>query len=65
LLVAPDDPPAIARALRAVRDDPASAAVRAMSARDRIERQFRAEAWLAAHDRVYASLLAPRRLPSL
>jgi glycosyltransferase involved in cell wall biosynthesis len=65
LLVAPDDPPAIARALRAVRDDPASAAVRAMSARDRIERQFRAEAWLAAHDRVYASLLAPRQLPSL
>jgi glycosyltransferase involved in cell wall biosynthesis len=53
LLVAPDDPAALAAAIRAVRTDPAAAAARARAARCRLAAQFGVEPWLERYAEIY------------
>lgn len=53
LLVSPDDPPAIARAIQAVRNAPAATAARVVAARERLDSAFSLEPWLRAYDRLY------------
>lgn len=57
LLVAPDDPPALADAIAAVRRDPVGARERAARARDRLRRQFSLPAWLDRYEVLYRSLV--------
>jgi glycosyltransferase involved in cell wall biosynthesis len=58
LLVAPDDAPALARAIVAVRDDPAAAARRASAARARLAAEFAPEPWIDRYAALYQSLIA-------
>lgn len=60
LLVAPESPRAIARALEELRAHADGAARRARAARERLERQFAMPAWIDAVRSVYASV-APMR----
>jgi glycosyltransferase involved in cell wall biosynthesis len=52
-LVAPEDPDALAAALRELHGDTAEAARRANAARRRIDTDFALGPWLDAHERVY------------
>jgi glycosyltransferase involved in cell wall biosynthesis len=56
LLVAPENPGALAEAIASVRRDPASAAVRAEAARARVATTFAPAPWLDAYASLYASL---------
>jgi glycosyltransferase involved in cell wall biosynthesis len=56
LIVPPENPSALAAAIRAVHDAPAAAATRARRARERLQAEFGADSWLAKHDEVYASV---------
>jgi len=60
ILVEPENPAAIARALETLRADPAGARLRAAAARDRLRRGFGVAAWLDGVDEVYAAALARR-----
>jgi glycosyltransferase involved in cell wall biosynthesis len=57
LLVAVDNPHALAVAMTEVRDNPAAAVVRATAARARLERDFVLDEWVKRYDRVYRSVL--------
>lgn len=57
MLVQPEDPAELARALISVLHDPAAATLRAHSARARLDAEFGPEEWLARHENLYASLL--------
>jgi glycosyltransferase involved in cell wall biosynthesis len=57
LLVEPGDHVALADAIRNVYGDRASAAARARSAHERVEREFSYDAWLARYERLYASVV--------
>ena len=63
-LVAPNDPVALAAALRAVYRDPAQARARACRAHARLERDFSLGPWLARYERIYrqVSQAAPAAL---
>jgi glycosyltransferase involved in cell wall biosynthesis len=64
LLVPPEDPAALARALAEVRREPRRAAGRAAAARRRLIADFAPEPWLARYESLYRELqLHPRRLP--
>lgn len=56
LLVPPEDPASLAEALLRVIDDPAAAAGRAVAARQRLERDFQVEPWVAAYEAIYAEV---------
>ena len=56
LLVPPDDPSALADAIRRVWADPAAAAARARRARERLATGFALAPWLASYERIYRSL---------
>ena len=56
LLVPPDDPVALAEAIRRVHADPATAASRAARARQRLAGDFAPAPWLASYERIYQSL---------
>lgn len=56
LLVRPDDPAALADAIRRVHADPAAAAARAARARQRVTNEFASAPWLASYERIYRSL---------
>jgi glycosyltransferase involved in cell wall biosynthesis len=56
LLVPPEDPAALARAIRIVYDDPAAAATRARAARARLNAEFAFEPWIDRYDTIYRSL---------
>jgi glycosyltransferase involved in cell wall biosynthesis len=56
LLISPDDPAALAEAIRCVRADPAAAAARARRARERLANKFALAPWLAAYERIYRSV---------
>lgn len=53
LLVSPEQPAALAAAMRSVLDDPAAAKRRAEAARLRLAREFGPEQWLARYEEVY------------
>jgi glycosyltransferase involved in cell wall biosynthesis len=65
LLVPPDDPAALARAIERVRSDPTGAAARARTARARLHDRYSIEAWCASYTRVYRSALSPGPQPML
>ena len=62
LLVPPDDPAALADAIRRVWTDPAGAATRAVRARERLATGFALAPWLASYERIYRSLRRMRRV---
>lgn len=53
LLVPPENPPALAEALRAIRGDSAAAHRRACAAAERLEREFGVEGWIDRYESVY------------
>jgi len=57
LLVSPEDPAAVAAALRDIRNDPAGARARAARAADRIDTDFSAATWRERYDAVYRACL--------
>ncbi len=57
LLVESGDHVALADAIRNIYEDRVSAAVRARSAHERVEREFSYDAWLARYERLYASVV--------
>jgi glycosyltransferase involved in cell wall biosynthesis len=56
ILVPPDDPAALAEAIRASMDDPAGRAARARRAAARAAAAYALEPWLDRHDAIYRSL---------
>jgi len=62
LLVPPDDPGALADAVRSVWADPVAAAARARRARERLATGFALAPWLASYDRIYRSLRSARSM---
>ena len=60
-LVDPEDSQAIARALAAIRADPAEARRRCEAARRRLEEDFSLEPWIERYEDLYRSLVAPSR----
>jgi glycosyltransferase involved in cell wall biosynthesis len=62
LLVPPEDPAALAAALRSLHADRASSAARAASARERVARELSVDAWLDAYEAAYAG--RPHLTPS-
>jgi len=61
-LVAPDDPTALAAAIRAVHRDPAAARERAQRARERLLRDFTVPPWVDRYESIYR--LVSRRAPA-
>ena len=61
MLVPPEDPEALAAAIRAVYDDPAAARARAAAAQERLRSQFGLQPWLEAYETLYRRLAAERR----
>ena len=59
-LVPPEDPAALARAIRDALDDPVSGRTRAAHARARLRTHYAAAPWLDRYDRLYADLAAAR-----
>ncbi len=58
LLIPPEDPLALASAIRDVHDHPVDAARRASHARSRLERDFAAMPWLESYERIYRDAVA-------
>jgi glycosyltransferase involved in cell wall biosynthesis len=61
ILVPPEDPSALANAIRAVFHDPGAAIERARRAKHRLVTTFSSDAWLARHEEIYTSAIAERR----
>lgn len=57
LLVPPEEPRALAAAIRSVYQDGAGAAIRALAGRERLDAEFALPAWLERYDAVYDDLL--------
>lgn len=60
LIVPPEDPGALAAAIRRVMEDPVAAQRRAEAARVRLEQQLAPEQWVEAYRNVYESAIAHR-----
>lgn len=61
LLVAPEDPAALAAAMREALSDRAASSARADAARARLETQFGTDAWLDRHEALYAAVRRTQR----
>jgi glycosyltransferase involved in cell wall biosynthesis len=61
LVVPPEDPPALAAAIRTLIGDGISAETRAIAARQRLRSEFNLEVWLARHHELYRRLAADQR----
>jgi glycosyltransferase involved in cell wall biosynthesis len=61
LLVPPEDPAALAGAIRAVHADPAGAASRARAARRRLDSDYGVAGWVARYDGTYAAVTRASR----
>jgi glycosyltransferase involved in cell wall biosynthesis len=59
LLVAPEDPAALATAIRSIHDHQTEARERALRARVRLETKFAMAGWLDRHDEVYDAVQPP------
>ncbi len=59
LLVPPEDPEALAGAIREVYFEPDRASLRARSAKQKLARDFSGDRWLARYEEVYAGVLRP------
>jgi glycosyltransferase involved in cell wall biosynthesis len=55
-LVAPENPSALARVIDEVAQDPAAAQARASNARQRLDRDFNVDTWLARYESIYRSI---------
>jgi glycosyltransferase involved in cell wall biosynthesis len=60
LLIPPEDPSALAFAIREVHDHPIDAARRASHARSRLDRDFTTTSWLEAYERIYRNAMISR-----
>jgi glycosyltransferase involved in cell wall biosynthesis len=60
ILIQPEDPAALASAIRRVHDAPADARNRAAQARDRLEKEFAAAPWIDSYGRIYERAIANR-----
>jgi glycosyltransferase involved in cell wall biosynthesis len=60
MLVPPEDPGALAEAIRSAIQDPAAATRRVESAAQRLDANFGMERWIDAHDRVYNIIVSNR-----
>ena len=60
LLVPPNDPAALAAAIRSVYADPNAAAARARAAQQRLSQNFAAEPWLASYEALYRRIARSR-----
>jgi glycosyltransferase involved in cell wall biosynthesis len=60
LLIPPEDPRALAAAIREAHEHPADAAARAARARRRLEKDFAAAPWIDAYDRIYRAATEAR-----
>ena len=61
LLVAPDDPEALAAAIRSALEDRTTAMTRAREARTHLGSHFSTEPWLDRYERLYRALIASTR----
>ncbi len=61
-LVPPEDPAALAAAIRSVAADPEAARARARRARARLAADRAVEPWVARYDAIYRAVIAPRAL---
>lgn len=61
LLVPPNDPAALADALRTLMLDKDGASARAANAHQRLQREFGLEAWIASHTELYRSVISAAR----
>ena len=61
VLVSPDDPSALARAIQTVRDDPTATAARVAAASARLDSAFSVEPWLRAYERLYREVARRQR----
>ena len=61
MLVQPEDPEALAHAIRAVHQDSRAAGRRAAAASERLGAEFDAETWLKRHDAIYREAMINRR----
>jgi glycosyltransferase involved in cell wall biosynthesis len=59
VIVPPDDPYSLARAIRAVHADPSGATRRAAAARARLRTDFASQPWLERYDRIYQAIQSP------
>lgn len=60
VLIQPEDPAALASAIRRVHDTPADARVRAVHARNRLESEFAAAPWIDSYGRIYEMAITAR-----
>ncbi len=61
ILVPPEDPPALADAIRSIFANPEAAAERARRATLRLSSAFNADSWLDRHEEIYVRAAARRR----
>jgi glycosyltransferase involved in cell wall biosynthesis len=59
LLVTSEQPAELARAIRSIHDDRASAATRAQRARLRLDRDHGSDQWLARYEQIYQAIANP------
>jgi glycosyltransferase involved in cell wall biosynthesis len=62
LVVAPDDPAGLARAIRETVNEPRAAAARAAAAQDHLRTNHPADAWLTRYEALYDSIRRPARV---
>ena len=60
ILIQPEDPAALASAIRRVYDDPIDATLRAVRARERLENEFAAAPWIDSYGRIYEMAITAR-----
>lgn len=60
ILVEPEDPAALAAAIRQVHDEPANASLRAVRARERLHNEYAVAPWIDSYARIYEMAITAR-----